>query len=159
MFHNELKAVQPCSQLQTLLAEVQRLKAEAAEAAQQRDHVSAERDAAAADAGRLRKRTERTKAKKERLAAALDDVMYGAACEQRAAREKTNAAERQVLRHLSGRLFLHTLHCCSDSSWARLAVADAACRVVTLAIACPAQRSGGSAQGLCGSATEVLGSG
>jgi len=80
----------------TLLAEIQRLKAEAAEAARRHEHVLAQRDAALADAGRLSKRRQRTEASRKRFAAALDDVVEGVYYERRAACEKADVAEREV---------------------------------------------------------------
>ncbi len=80
----------------TLLAEIQRLKTETAKAARRHEHVLAERDAAIAHAGRLRKRNKSTKAEKEQFAAALDDVTEGLYHERRAAREKADDAELKV---------------------------------------------------------------
>ena len=93
---DKLERGQACSQVQTLLAEIQRLKAEAAEAAQQRDDISAERDAAVADACRLHRKYRDAALGKKRLAAALDDVIEGVYYERRAAHANAESSKREV---------------------------------------------------------------
>ena len=93
---DKLEMVQLCSQVPTLLAEVQRLKAETAEAARQLDCTSAERDAAVADARRLRRKYHAAAVRKQRLAVALDDTIQGVYYERRAAGANAESSKREV---------------------------------------------------------------
>jgi len=84
------------SQVLTLLAEIQRLNAEAAEAAQQRDCISAERDAAVANVRRLRRKNHAAAGEKELLTVALDDVIQGVYHDRRAARANAESSKCEV---------------------------------------------------------------
>lgn len=97
-------------QVQALLADVRRFNAEALVSAQQNAKVLAKRDAAVANASRLRDDVHKIEEEKSNLAAALDAVMDGAQIERRTARAKADVAQREVRYWCISRTLL--LGCC-----------------------------------------------
>ena len=115
--------------MQALLAAVRRLNAEAVESAQQDAQVSAERDAAVADASRLRDDIQKVEEEKANLAAALDAVMDGAQIEKRTARAKADAAQREVRRVMTNRTLLTDSSAMQGRSGLRIVAGSVACEL------------------------------